>query len=433
LKRNSSPEPRLSSIVPVLLATLSFTIGAPTVQADVVPARIVLAVGDVVPGKGDNTIDSVSWPTTNGIGQVGFVGDLTTGLPARDSYVWIDDEIVWRNTDALPLPLDAGVPAPMGISDAGGFIYKTETVSDDVVISHRGPVAIQDQPPRPFGTADTTIFLSDTTMSPDGRAFWIGEVKRASGLQGRVLFSSADARARSAEVVLSFEDTVEGIPIKENGVRFDYQLTDTGNHIHALSLDTGDFNTERVLYVNGSIVAQAAMPTGGGDRWEVFDLVGINDSGNYIFSGNTDLDESSNEFIAYNGQIVIREGDTLVGIPLTPSARVRSLSLNDLDQAVFVWEYDPPGMRNTETLFFACDAGAPHTTSTALLTTGDELDLDFDGSPDTTVVDFEATGLDGPGLTLAENGLLYVHISIGDVDESREAIVELRLPTCPGV
>jgi len=42
------------------------------------------------------------------------------------------------------------------------------------------------------------------------------------------------------------------------------------------------------LYVDGSLVAREGDPNGSGiDNWVNFDFVSINDSGAYVFSGDT--------------------------------------------------------------------------------------------------------------------------------------------------
>ncbi len=112
--------------------------------------------------------------------------------------------------------------------------------------------------------------------------------------------------------------TIDGLAIERpTGVGFDYQISDNAlHHIHELVMDTGDTSTDGAIYVDGSLVARESLPNGDGDNWDNFDVVSINDPGDYLFSGDTDGDTTTDEFIAYDGAIAIREGDSIGGVVL---------------------------------------------------------------------------------------------------------------------
>ena len=405
---------------------LGLTLAGATFGATV-PAELIVREGDSPPGADGQPVTNLNAPFTDALGNVGFTGSLETDLGGTDNFVWFGSSIVWLNSDA-PENL-TGAEGTMGISDAGGFVYSPSIDGDDGVYSQNGLLAVEGEAAPDFDPPATTTFHSRPTMTPDGTAYWIAGIDPAGGGSsvGRALYSSAGAVPGTISKVIAFGDLVDGLPIDEgNGIDFDYNLSDNGHHIHVLLLETGDTNTDGHVYVDGSTVAQEASPSGDGDNWDNFDSVSINDSGDYLFSGDTDGATASDEFIAHNAEIVLREGDTLDGITLASSASVQALSINNLGQAAFIWSYS-----GGETLFFACDASDPVGTASAVLTTGDDLDLTGNGVGDGVVNDFNAAGIIGPGLSLGESGTVFVEIDLDDGTEL-ETIVGLELPSCDG-
>ena len=411
----------------LLLALILATLTATPVGAAVVDATLVAQEGDVPPGGDGDPVSSLNAPFSTGSGAVGFTGALDTG-GATDHFVWVDTGVVWRNSDEVGFDL-TGAEGTMGISNAGGFIYSPSVSGDDGVWTHNGLLAVEGEAAPGYPDPATTTFHSRPTMVSNGTAYWIAGIALdgGGGTDGRALYSDSDAAPGGASVVLSFGDVIDGLPIQDgSGVDFDYQLSDNGHHIHVLLLETGDVLDDGHVYVDGATVAQENLPTGTAtDNWDNFDNVSINDSGDYLFSGDTDGDSGSDEFIAYNGSIVVREGDTLDGVSLATSASLQALSINNLGHAAFTWNYS-----DGETLFFACQASDIPGTAVAVLSLGDEVDFDGDGSGEATVTDLNASGVVGPGLSLAEDGRLHVEVDLDYGDGDLEAILALDLPSC---
>ncbi len=167
--------------------------------------------------------------------------------------------------------------------------------------------------------------------------------------------------------------------------------------------------------------AREDSPTGQGDDWDNFDNISVNNLGNYIFSGDTDGSTTTDEFLAYNGSIVLREGQLIGGRTL--GAGVDAASMNELGQVAFVWDSDL-----TETLFAGNASDLAN--SIALLSIGDELDVNGDLIADYTLTDFEASNIIGPGIDLAENGRIYVEVEITAIGGStaEEAIIGIAIP-----
>lgn len=270
---------------------------------------VVVQEGDTPAGGGGNPVTSLNSPFTNADGEVGFTGILDNG-GASDSFVWHDTGIVWRNSSAMGVTL-AGGESTMGVSNTGGFIYSPSVDGDDAVWTHNGELAVDGDPAPGFPPGTTTTFHSRPTMIPGGQAYWISGFNASGGTatEGRMLYTSTSATPGTINVVLRSDDMIGGLMIdRPSGIDFDYQISDDGSHhIHVLQMDTGSTVDDDHVYVDGAFVARETSPTGQGDNWDNFDNVSINDAGSYLFSGDTDGATTSDEFIAYNGTIALRE------------------------------------------------------------------------------------------------------------------------------
>jgi hypothetical protein len=264
-------------------------------------------------------------------------------------------------------------------------------------------------------------------MTPDGAAYWVAGFDEPGGTgSGRVLYRASDAMPGSISVVLRSDDLVDGLPIaRPGGIGFDYRISDDGaHHIHVLELDTGGADAE-VVYVDGAVVAREGEPTGDGDNWDALDVVSINDAGDYLFSGNTDADSATSEFIAHDGSIVVREGGSLDGVALD-SASVQALGINKAGQAAHIWSAG-----GVDHLFASCDAADLAAGSRRLLSSGDSVDFDGDGIGDALVTDFNAGSIIGPGLDLAEDGRVFFEVDLDTGGpETVEAILSIAMPAC---
>ncbi len=389
-----------------------------------VAATVVVSEGDLPPGA-PGGVTNLNSPFTNGNGEVGFTGS------AGENFVWFDAGITWLSSDALPSNTLAGGEGTMGVGDNGEFIYSPSIDGNDGVWTHNGALLADGDPAPGYSPPALNTFNSRPTMLPSGAAYWVAGVNYSGGTstEGRVLYMSSDSTPGSTTPVLASGDMVGGLPINSgsSGIDFDYQIADDGGHqINVLLLDTGSTTNDGIVYVDGSVVATEASPSGDGDNWDNFDVVTINNDGDYLFSGDTDGPTTSDEFIASNGAIALREGDVVAGVTLTSSATVNAMSLNNLGQVAYTWSISG----GTEILFFACDASDLVGSSVELLRTGDGLDLDGGGTQDALVTDFNASTAIGPGLWLAEDGQVFVELDIDLGNGDLEAIVALDAPSC---
>ena len=394
---------------------------------DVVPADLVVMQGQEAPGAPGRTIDIINAPFTNGVGDVGFTGSLNDA----DRYVWFGAGVTFLASEALPVVLTGG-EATMGVSDAGGWIYSPSIDGSDGVWTHEGELARENVQAPGFPAGTTSTFHSRPRMYANGTACWIAGFNETGGTssEGRMLYRSTDATPATISVVLRCDDMIGGLPIdRPSGVDFDFDFSDDAqHHIHVLLMDTGGTTDDGRVYVDGAFVAAEASPIpGGAENWDNFDIVSINTAGNHIFTGDTDGATTTDEFIAYNGGIVVREGDTLDGVTLVSAASLRAASINNLDEVAHIW-----GVSGGAEILFVGDGPDLGASSVALLMTGDMLDFDGDGVGDATVDDFNASTAVGPGLDLGDDGVVYVELDVIPVGGAAlEAIVGIPYGAAP--
>ena len=383
--------------------------------AAVVPGGVVVKQGDAVSGS---TVSTLNSPFTDGNGKVSFVAALADS----NRVIWKDTGPIFNSSSSEDTLV--GGEGTMGSSNAADFIYSPSFNGNDAVYTnHEKLLAAGD--PAPGLPGMWSSFNSRPQMAADGTAYWVGGITNVQGgsTQGRVLWRTTDvSNPATTTSLLKTGDLVNGLAVTSSGVGFDYAFSDNGSHsIMDLLLDSGSTTNDAHLAVNGVVVARESEPTGQGDNWANFDVVSINDAGDYIFSGDTDGATATDEFIAYNGAISLREGSVVDGLTLGSS--VNAASINDLSQVAFIWSSSA-----TETLF--AGDGGDLANSIALLSVGDELDVNGDSIGDWVVTDFNASNIIGPGLDLAQDGRVFVEVDLQPIGggTSMEAIIHVAIP-----
>lgn len=387
--------------------------------------------GDVVVREGD-TVDNalvtgMGSPFTNGNGDVGAVLTLDDGRRA----IWYGSSVIFTSDLGLPDVLTGG-EGTMGIGNNGEFIYSPSFNGNDSVFGQNGLILAEPAQAPGYDPGFEITFNSRPQMIDDGSGFWVGGINDGQGgtssIERAVFRSNPNG---TIDRVVGAGDIISnsgGLAVNVgSGVDFDYHVSGGGtNMINVFTTNTGSTANDGVVAVNGAMVARESLATGQGDNWDNFDHVSINDNGNYAFSGDTDGAGSSDEFIAINGSISLREGSGLDGLTLGGS--VNALSINNLDQAAFIWNTD----EETETLFFA-DNLLNMSSAIKILSVGDLFDENNDGIGDWIIDDFNASGAVGPGLDFAENGLINVEVDLVSLDGGTniEAIIAVAVPA-PG-
>ncbi len=411
---------------PALILILAATVALATTggAGAVTPVAVIAQDGDFPTGGNGGEVNTLNAPFTDGNGVPGFTGAVTGEVSSN--FVWYATGITWLNISALPDHTLTGAESTMGVGTSGQFVYSPSIDGDDGVWSQNGLLAVEATQAPGFPPGVNSTFHSRPQMSDGGQAHWVAGFNDAGGTTtlGRVLYTSSDATPGNTVVVLRSDDMIGGFPIdRPSGVDFDYNFSGDNTHlITVLQLDTGSTVNDDHVYVDGTLVAREASPDGDGDNWDNFDNVSINNSGHYLFSGDTDGATASDEFIAYDGAIALREGDTVGGVVLTTVATVQALSINDLGQAVHFWN------AGGERLFYAFDAADLRGSSVQILAVGDSVDVDGDGTPDATVTDFNGSQGIGPSLDLDEDGRLLIEVDLNYGAGDLEAEIALDLP-----
>lgn len=389
--------------------------------------RVVVQEGDV-PAGGTGAVTSLGPPYLNGQGEVGFVG-ATDDDPSPVPFLWRGEGIVWNGVGPFGDVSNAYLgDSRIGLSGERGFIQSLRLDGDRAIWTHLGPLFVEGDPAPAYGPGIVLADLDRATMLPDGTAYFVGGIDETDDgeADAQALYRVPDVSTGATELVFRTGDLVGGFPIggPYSGIDKDYQISENGlHHVHVLSLETSPDVFDRVVYVDGEIVARRGDATGDGDVWQTFDFVTINNHGTYLFSGHTAADRTVNEYIAVGGEITIREGDTVDGVELAFDAPVRSLILNNRDQVIHTWD----DAAEAGHAFFASRADRLVATSRLFLSAGDALDVDADGVADGTVVDPIALHPKESGVALTDDSILFMVMTLDLGDGPIEAIVELDL------
>ncbi len=393
---------------------------------------VVAAEGQVPPGGDGSAFTSLNPPYTDSLGNVGFVGILASG----DRIIWHTDGGVWLNSDALPEHTLTGAEGTMGISDAGGFIYSPSADGGDAVYTHEG-LLLRDDDPAPSMPGFWATFNSRPRMTPNGVAWWVAGISSVKGgsTQGRVLYVNADpANPSSASPAIStfneYEVDGEMYTPTNSGIGFAYDMSDDSQHfINVLTLGGLPSGSNDFILVNLSLPHREGELTGEDEVtvWSSFRGTSINNSGEYTFGGATaGGDTATQEFLAYNGEIIVRRGDTLDGVLLEDNWATRWTSINNLGQIAHLWE-GGFGSSASGTLFVTLDPDDVAGSTIAIASIGDGVDTTGDSIPDATLVDFSASASVAPGLDFSDHPWVYVEVDLEDLttEEEYEAILRV--------
>ncbi|MCX4247504.1 DUF4215 domain-containing protein [Paraliomyxa miuraensis] len=407
---------------PLLISAAVLLVAGPA-SAAVVPGRIVLQSGDPI---GGTMVTDVGHPFVNAAGEVAFVGNLDDG----DHYVFVGNASVWLGSDDAMATLDA-IEQTMDTDGAGHFVYAPDVDGLDGVYTDAGVLAVVGQPAVGFPMGATYTFHASPSMNADGAIYWVAGIDTSGDMNtdARAFYRTLDGTPASTELLLASGDMVGGLTLDAFGIELEYMLSEDGAHGIQMLNATGDIASDDFVWVDGAIVARELDPNGTFDNWDNFDIVAINANGHYLFTGDTDGVTETDEFMAYDATIVVREGDVLAGVPLLGPATMRFVALSDFDQAAYGWAYVTPTGTH-ETVFFACSAAdIVGTTQVVFTTFDDELDVDGDGAGDFTITDL-ALNTPTPTRAMGNTPFVYVELVLDDGMSQREAMVEIPVSCC---
>jgi len=266
-------------------------------------------------------------------------------------------------------------------------------------------------------------------MRPDGTAQWVSGTSVTSGgtTSARVIFQNPTPNNPAATTpVIVGGDVYGGLATTAQGLGFEYSFSDNGLHrIHQLTAAGAPTTSDTFIAADNVLIAREGSPAPVGNWSGTLRNVSINNAGTFAFAADTTDVAASDEIIYSNTGMIMQEGTVIGGTAL--SSTCNALSVNNMDDIIFTW-----GTGATEVLCKGTIATMPGS-AVKLLQVNDLADINNDGTGDFTVIDFEASATIGPGLDLADDGRVFVEVTLrpigGAAADDFEAI--LRFPADP--
>ena len=389
-------------------------------------ASALLREDDTLPGAPGENVDSLNNPVVNHVGGYAITVN-TSGSGTTLSHIWgnagggpgaviitegIYGDFQQTSFESFHGLSNAGVPAYSAIST-----HKiTGTTGLDGVWLGTSPV-LNEEDPVPTLPGQFSSFNSRPGVTADGIPYWVGGITDTQGgsTQSRVLFFSTGLTP-----IIMTGDSIPGVPELVENIDFDYRYSEFGtNYIAPISLDSSTTD-DGLMVINGNALMIGGMivrenspvpaSAGGlaGELWDNVDLVGINELGDYFFTGDTGADTSMDEFVLLNGMIILREGD-MINTPIGPlplSGSIESGYMNEQVDWAVTWDVNAPA-GNVEVLILNGEV---------ILMEGDAVDLDGDGvvEPDSILRDF--TGITTLGVGDRQGGGAFDIYFTADID-----------------
>lgn len=359
-------------------------------------ATAILREGDPVPSVGPGeVIASFSNAEANGVGGFAVGFNTASGL----SCFWGDlsgvgTGALLRVEGTVGNYLQTGFESFFGIDDNFSISY-SPTTNDliggvtglDAVWVDNTPVAVEDDliaaiPGTRFRFASRPKILGNGT--PYFTAGIDDAVTGSSLGQGLFVGSPPVPLIKSLDVVPGLPNPI----LNGSGTDFDARLSHNGIHsLVPVQISTGSgvttANDNFVLFdllpisTGTDIIGEDRLipSTSGGlplEVWDNFDDMGVTDTGEFFFNGDTDkAGTTTDEFIARNGIVIYREGDFTGGFQLTGS--MEFADMNEAGDIVAAWDVEG-GATDPEAILF---------NDKILIKVGDAIDITGDGVVDT--------------------------------------------------
>lgn len=401
----------------LMRAALGCAIAAPALGQT---ASALVREGIQLPGApAGHIISSLNNPAVNHAG--GFAGQINTSDGTTTlSHIWGNASggpgTVIRTEGTFGIYSQSAYESFFGFGNSGQSAYSpTVSPGGDSVWLDDLPVAVEGEA-HPTLAGQFWSFASRAGVTAGGVPYFVGRLRTTPGgsTSNRGLFVGADG----GTVVLMGGQTLPNLPralsMTVNNPSFDYRFSANGtNHIGSVQMISPTASDVAMeinavgLMVGGSLV-QESQPipasAGGqpGELWANFDFMGINEAGDYFFTGDSNLATTADEFIFKNGQMLYRDGMVVDGHTL--QGDIEAAYMNENGDIAFIWDVQANSL---EALFV---------NDRLVIKEGDLVDLDGDGivEPGSTLVNF--TGI--ASLALGDrygNGLVDVYFT-ADID-----------------
>ncbi len=390
------------------------------------PTRVIMREGDAV-GPVGHIVTSVTATATNGVGGFGVAvntSDGTTtlshilatttsglGTPAAPTIVVTEGTIGSRVQTAFE--------GEFGLSDAGDVAYGSTDTADgftglDAAWKTTTLLASERDAAPPFPGL-FWVFNSRIKMTHSGLPYWRAGTSATSGgsSSNRTLVMGNPPVA-----VVTGGDLLPNLPatITTTGGSFTYRFSAMGTHKLSLdALTTGGgvttVNDVVVVYngagllLDGQLVREgspvpAAIGGRNSENWANFAEFGATESGAIYLFGDTSAAVTTDHFCFAAGQMRHRDGDTLDGVLL--DGTIPGASVNESGDYAMNWS--------------SANSATSHVfvNRRRVLSEGDPVDLDRDGTPDVGSRIVSVDGTFGMALSSRVGGLLrhYQNVSV---------------------
>lgn len=394
-----------------LIASVSAILLAGTAGAQV--AKGLLREGDALPAAGaGHIVNALSNTGVNGVGGYSATINSSDGGTTL-SHVWgtatgVGPAIM--RTEKLVGTLDQqSFESFFGMDDLGAIAYSpsctdtgTLVTGIDCVFTDDTPKAVEDDPIASL-PGKMFRFASRPGITHNGFTYWVSGIDDigTGANEGNGLFNDLG-------VVFKTGDTIAGLPAPcdASAADFDVRYSPDASHWIIGTDTTATSTADYFVLVDGLPISTSAGLIGenepvpadlgglAGELFDNFDFYGITDAGDHLITGDTAAASTEDEFVAYNGTIIYREGDILDGLELSGS--IEGAFMNNSGDIAFIWDVNDPVDGNVEALYL---------NSKLLLKEGDAVDLDGDGVVEPASILTSFTGISA--VTMGEDRKIY--------------------------
>jgi hypothetical protein len=407
------------TIRPTWSASLFVLALAGGVAAPAQVATALLRENGPLPGFEGVTVASINNPATNHAGGYSFHINDSNGIARIWGSATDGPPSTLREEGTFGDYVQTAFETFYGIDDAGRVAYSPTGTGGpvgnfDSVWLDDNPVAMQGLPVVSLPD-QYWVFASRPGVTADGQPYWVGGFSSTPGgsTQNRALFFGVNA-----EPLVMGNQSYPNLPFPLNTANpavFDFRVSADGSKFITESEMATTSTTNNVmivsgegLMIDGQLVREGTpipAAAGGlpGENWGTFVYMGINNAGDYFFTGDTNAATNMDEIIVINGQVAYREGQVVDGFTL--AGAIEAAYMNDNGDVAYIWDLLEDGIA-VEALFV---------NDKMVIQEGDLVDLDGDGKvePNSRLVDF--TGI--ASLAMSDRNNLTVSIYFtADID-----------------
>lgn len=370
--------------------------------------RLILKQTDVFPGAGGKRVAAVGAVVTAGGNEVATIGTLTGG--GAEGFLYVADPFKGRRFSLLAGQLGTkrfnlnrfGVGVPkIWPAAARRTIGVNATLLDNTaaVVGHRGVVQSVGDPAVGLPVDANITGIARVDMTLRNQLFWRANWQVQGGGSGSAMYTSIDGTPQNIKLLLKTGDQLKQGTITSLS---NHRFSQSGKqHAQVVWLNDGTA-TKQSMYFNGKILFQRGDPIGNtGEKWDQLWFHDVNSQGHVFMSAFTDGPWYRDSVFTLNGKVVMREGDIIDGIYITPNAEANQTRLDDNGRALSLWAKG--GISGPYAIFYTPNIKNFDKTK-HLISENTPLDFNGDGIADATLYRFRFFSDAGLTMELGRSG-----------------------------